>query len=58
MTERVWIYDQLNPDENRPVRLKDPKSLAEYIIKNAPPELTERQLEEREDVYLMSKGIK
>lgn len=63
---QAWLFDQLEPDQERLyVGRKEPKPTPAWVIpfpdsliKNAPPELTELQLEEREDLYLMSKGIK
>lgn len=64
--QEVWIYNMLEPDNERMyVGRKEPKPtpawaipFPSHMIKNAPPELTDLQREEREDLYLMSKGIK
>lgn len=61
----AWLYDQLQPEERLYVGRKVPRPVPGYavpfpshLIKNAPEELTDRQREEREDLYLLSKGIK
>lgn len=60
-----WKWDQLNPDERLYMGRKEPRPIPGYaipfperLIKNAPPELTDLQLEEREDDFLRKWGVK
>lgn len=61
----VWVYDQLYPDEKLYVGRRVPRPVPNYaipfpehLIKNAPPEVTDKEWEEREDEYLRKHGIK
>lgn len=62
--QEVWIYDNLQPEERLYVGRRTPRPVPGYsipfpphLIKNAPPELTDKELEEREDDFLKAHGI-
>lgn len=64
MQQEVWIYDQLQPEERLYIGRRTPRPVPGYaipfpenLIKNAPPELTDQQLEERQDDFLRAHGI-
>lgn len=61
----AWVFDQLEPDQQRLYVGRVSKNetpawatpFPEHLIKNAPPELTDREREEREDDFLRKHGI-
>lgn len=63
--QEVWVFNQLEPYQERMyMGRKEPRPVPSYaipfpdsLIKNAPPELTELQLEERENDFLKLHGI-
>ncbi len=59
MDFKTWLYDQIEPEEKLFVGRRPPREPNPWQMKpESRPELTEKEIEEREDEYLLKHGIK